>query len=239
LVLNLEDDGSIIDCVNYAKVRGQSAAGICLNARGSGWRGASEHEVNVLGCKNYGYISSYGRFGIEDNGSGGVVFNAEYSKITSCENFGLVYGSAQNKIYSSVGGIVSTARSGVVIENCINYATVVGLSFTGGILGDGIFYLTIDNQKIINCDNFGDIYLAKGYKESWTIQYMGGVAGVVMELDSCNNYGKLLGFSSFKGRKIEFVGGIAGGSHSTIDCINHEPLIFGGIDIDNISGGQR
>lgn len=129
-----------------------------------------------------------------------------------------------NGIYRTGGIVGSTKDGGTTIQNCTNYAAVVGTgNYTGGIAGAAHNVWIRPNSTgsyITNCDNYGNV---TGTNE------VGGIVGYAdrAEISSSNNYGNVVGTGNYG------TGGIVGcdiynvylifapGKGSTIsDCTN-------------------
>ena len=175
---------NIVDCKNYGnlKISGEATAGIC---------GLSE-EGSIIGCTNYGILSSDQSAGIQYT-VGGIVgqfidsqLDNEYQgdwyitrkRIMNCQNLGTV--DAQSTC--DVGGIVGYIDGNVSIENCGNYGNVTGLYNVGGIAGryvgnDSIWIMgvgyTYPKGRLVNCYNSGQIY---------GDSIVGGIAGTFASL---------------------------------------------------------
>ena len=101
-----------------------------------------------------------------------------------------------------VGSLIGMAqRQSIVLENCINNATVEGQSQVGGLVGSA---RQCENVKINNCINNGSVN-DSGY-------YAGGIIGEgtdanLIEITNCTNNGVITGYSE--------IGGIIGYTYNT------------------------
>jgi len=135
------------------------------------------------------------------------------------------------------GGIAGTHMAGI-IENCTNYADLVGYSpavaandstFFGGIAG-----AAFSGVKITDCVNYGSI--------SDVLMGSGGIVGVsAIEVSYCKNYGDVNGAISSKddnivaGKLGGIVGHLNGTSNNLSDCENYGD-ITGRRDVGGIVG---
>ncbi len=113
---------------------------------------------------------------------------------------------------SSVGGIASSASK---VENCTNYATVIGDNeCIGGVVGN--------TSNAIDCKNYGYV---QGKRS------VGGVLGVTNSdeygIRNCTNYGTVVGKS--------YVGGVVGNANTTIGCENFG-AVYGNEYIGGVAG---
>jgi len=168
----------------------------------------------------------------EDSESGLGTVNTETSRNYFNRSFiGRLAGTVKNlkiasdcKIegYSMLGGIVATMNSGALVENCYNYADIMGWSTViGGIAGD-----VSPDAVIKNCYNEGNITTA--------IMMAGGIAGrTAGKIENCANAGdvKALGLTVAVNENANYellqdVGGIAGNATPTTttaqinNCLN-------------------
>ena len=193
----------IVDCKNYGnfKIHGEETGGICGRVCLVAYNNT---DVNIIGCTNYGEISSGQSYGEFSSNVGGIIGHCDIDaqtttakcKIKNCQNFGTV--QADSSIY--VGGIVGGEIIGPVsIENCANYGDVTGMYNVGGIAGeyfgnDPLWVIedegyTYPTGRIINCYNFGYIQGESA---------VGGIAGSFASycgdtLAHCLNIGKVEG----------------------------------------------
>ena len=128
--------------------------------------------------------------------------------------------------YVAVGGILGTALPGVTVENCKNYAKVVGPCNMGGVIGmvshNGTAAVTV-----VDCANYGEFTCAYGN--------LGGVIGrtrfanaasPAMTVTGCANYADITYTSTDRAR----LGGVIGymrinqGNVIVEDCANYGDL---------------
>lgn len=117
------------------------------------------------------------------------------------------------------GGIVG--ESNADISKCINYSTIKGKSFVGGIVGDG--YGNGNGATIKRCINYGTVSAENGARA-------GGISGWRGVFFECCNLGDIscrLSFSS-AGNGLQDSGGISGGANSVINCYNAGQISVGG-----------
>ena len=192
----------IVDCKNYGnfKIHGEETGGICGRVCHVAYNNT---DVNIIGCTNYGEISSGQSYGEFSSNVGGIIGHCDIDahtttakcKIMNCQNIGTVH--ADSSIY--VGGLVGGEIIGpVFIENCANYGDVTGMYNVGGIAGEylGNDPLWVINEgytyptgRIINCFNSGHIQGESA---------VGGIAGSFASycgdtLAHCLNIGKVDG----------------------------------------------
>ena len=122
-----------------------------------------------------------------------------------------------------LAGLVSQCViQGIIIENCINEATVVaegGQYHTGGIAAE-----IRNGVKIINCKNYGSVSGKRG---------VGGIVGTQnnAEITDCENYGKITSTSN-----SYYVGGITG--ECTNSCVIFNCKNYGEVNGAGITGQQ-
>ncbi len=148
----------------------------------------------------------------------GVYINTDAG---SCGVFGMTYADISNLIlkdsyiYSSdglhIGGIAGRAG---IIQDCENYATVIGDDYVGGVAGYA--------SKTLSCTNYGDV---RGE------QYVGGVVGYSTDendgMSACVNYGTVCG--------DDYVGGTVGRAYFATDCGN-EGVVNGNRYVGGVVG---
>jgi len=108
--------------------------------------------------------------------------------------------------YVAAGAFIGTALPGVTVENCKNYATVIGPCNIGGVIGI-IAHAGTDMVSVKNCENHGTFTCAYGN--------LGGVIGrgrftnaanPALEVVNCANYADITYKSADRAR----CGGIVG-----------------------------
>ena len=159
---------------------------------------------------------------------GGTVKNLIMGKNCEikCDGSGLIWETC-------VGSIAGMLKTGAVIDNCYNMASVIGAKNTGGIAGYG----SNGDHIIKNCTNVGTV----GYKDgsNWAKETggqitIGGILGThqlgTTIVKNCRNAGTLNGFGYSLG--YGGAGGIVGRSSAlylTIEgCINNGEVKGGG-----------
>ncbi|ANZ44828.1 Ig-like domain-containing protein [Cloacibacillus porcorum] len=147
--------GTISNCVNYGAV----ASTVGDTGGIAGVNGSNPLTGMISNCVNRGNVT------VTQAGGGIVGVNGYYSTTSNCVNDGDVYGS--NSAENS-GGIAGKNNGGK-ITNCVNYKTVSGSRYAGGVVGYTIF----PTNTTSNCVNYGDV-------SSYPIdasQIAGGVVG--------------------------------------------------------------
>ena len=163
---------------NYMPIGGQYCVttddpNTLLNASFNGTLDGQGHTVKNIYCNRY-YSSNFaysqsigliGRLGVHDSDGGNTALKADNPAVRNVVITGYIYGRR------SVGGIVGKigqTNAGAIIENCANFATIVGTDSkgTGGICGAGW-----NGGYIMNCYNAGSV--SNPYSDSGT----GGIVG--------------------------------------------------------------
>ena len=132
--------------------------------------------VNIFNCVNYGDISVTG------DGSqlqvGGAVAYAVDTDIINCYNEGnvTVKSLTATDIYcGGTLGTTATSKIPLLIDNCINYGTVISeggkSNYTGGVVGCSAGV----NTTIINCVNTADV--TSKSSSATALPYAGGLLG--------------------------------------------------------------
>ncbi|HAC23113.1 MAG TPA: hypothetical protein DCF91_13660, partial [Porphyromonadaceae bacterium] len=121
-----------------------------------------------------------------------------------------------------VGSIAGRILEGATVENCNNYATVLGTDNVGGICGEFQSY-----KELSDCENHGDVT---------GVRYIGGIAGIYRwsVLQKCRNFGDITALSNG-------AGGIAGAAdydHQVIECSNRGK-ITGQSQVGGIEGYSK
>ena len=170
-----------------------------VDLRGHRWDPIGNNTTNFKGTFDGGnhkitglYINGSGKVGLFGVISGARIQNVlvDHSYIAGLEN---------------IGGIVGFAQDSSVIDNCVNYALVIGMSkpsyfaydsAVGGILG----YSAESKAYVVNCVNYGTVRGYGNYGNG-----VGGIVGYIYSGEACNNanYGSVIGGN-------DYVGGIVG-----------------------------
>lgn len=143
------------------------------------------------------------------------------AKITNCSVSGEIFVIGSH--YDYVGGIIGYGNA----SYCTNYTNInivadMGNSsngvYCGGIAGSSIYR----EDEFIYCKNYGNIDVS-----CVTFVYCGGIVGEHGYIEFCENYGNILGRSTFASWSSSFagncnVGGIVGATftNTPINCIN-------------------
>lgn len=119
--------GGIIDCVNYATIKGTSEkSGNVGGIVGAAYYTNTNSWMIISGCKNYGSVSN------KCMGVGGIV-GLSAANVENCENTGEINGNG-----TSIGGIVGEQQNAGYVIGCTNTAKITNTSTdfgTGGIIG--------------------------------------------------------------------------------------------------------
>lgn len=189
---------------------------------GNGTKGLKEELTEGLGFKPINNF--YGTFDGENNWIKNIYINMPTANgvgvfgITNSiiiQNLNISGNIIGNQSVGSLIGGAHNANCNIQINNCNNYAIIKGLSYVGGIAGDGMG----KGVKPVNCSNYGLIIA--------TQENVGGIVGVNGRISGCVNYGKISG--------PKHVGGICGNSNSgeIFECINNGEVtgeqVVGGI----------
>ncbi len=179
-------------------------------------------------CENSGSIKVCGgSFGTNCGGIAGHIFN---SVVTGCINKGSVEAQLGYEEPTRAGGIAGYSQL-THIDSCRNNADVsaqssfLGNAYAGGIAGE---LLGEDNDTIINCSNYGDIYAEFDDDESGNSSsaFAGGLAGYANYDSVFNSYnrGTVTAETTYS-VALTSAGGIAGrivgGHDSYISRINN------------------
>ena len=172
---------AIIGAGNYGTVSNCSVvngeiSGIMMVGGVAGW-----NEGIISNCNNSSTITGSEYVG----GIAGHTY--EGGTISQCTNSGEISGVEDNDMIRFIAGITGSSKG--TVTNCNNTATVFGLGYVGGIVGDG------EEALVISCSNSGKIS---------GVGYIGGVVGSVGILSNCYNTGAVFGTIS--------IGGVAGWS---------------------------
>ncbi|MDE7397746.1 MAG: hypothetical protein K2M98_08480, partial [Muribaculum sp.] len=131
-----------------------------------------------------------------------------------------------------VGGIAGAVAAGALIENCSNYATIVGIvQNTGGIAGDVSTTAKGEPAVVRNCFNAGSV--------SINDKNAGGIVGysTLGTIENCANIGEVSGYSFnvLKSAGLQVaIGGIVGYANGAkiSGCAN-----YGDVTADNKQAG--
>ncbi len=145
------DEGPVItfeNCKNYGNISGEN--------RISGIMGIGNF-VQISNCANYGNISS------SEGGAAGIVSCLEsgnnteirFTKIKNCINYGSVVVEGEGYY---AGGIVGFGSESTELEDCVNFGTVSGYEWVGGIIGATFdMNMAICQTTLTNCVNYGSV----------------------------------------------------------------------------------
>ena len=130
---------------------------------------------------------------------GGIVGSCSNGTIKNCANYGIVINKDESEwVYA--GGIVGNIRDygtyTASVTECMNYGSVSGCKYVGGIVG-------MNHSNINNCSNYGEVY-SDGSN-------IGGIVGSNQKdgtISKCTNKGNILGNG--------YIGGIVGYNYGTI-----------------------
>ena len=180
-----------------------NGGGIVGNVKQAGYQwasvGAIAGEVSIYGCTNDGTIQGTGTYGTV----GGILGKSENLDrgrlyIERCRADGKVDASS----YVYLGGITSEITgSQNYIQDCVNYASVNGGYYTGGIVGH-----VDSNVSVERCCNEGYIQVKR---DSCTL---GGIVGKNDgTIRDCYNTGRI------GGQDVTYNGGITGSNGGTLE----------------------
>ena len=195
------------------------------------------NDIDLIGFPNWVPI---GTIGIPFAGNyDGNNYKVENINIETSESFqglfGFLTGTVSNlSIYGSikvtledmpyshsfVGGIAGGMNNGGQIINCTNYATVIGDSYVGGIVGEVLetdYYLYGQTISMVKgCENYGAIFGSAITAKNENAMYFGGIAGRSNgKIVDCKNYGEIDcdTYATYGNYTIRYVGGIVGYSY--------------------------
>ena len=192
----------ILYSTNYGDINGFHGVGGIV-----GWHFNDENnlnsETNIIGCANYGYITSTEYTG----GIAGVTTSTDNVGvyIDTCVNYGNVLSKGSATTNRDVGGIVGTNSKDNTISNCYNKeAAIRGNESVGGIVGanEGIVY---------SCYNTGNV---TSHTNATSI---GGIAGINQAT------GDIFKSYTQTGKTAKIIGGDIG--KSTAQFKNYEDMI--------------
>ncbi len=189
-----------------------------ISSSGSRVGGISGEAYNIINCKVEANVTGNGNTGgvVGFLKSGGKIDNCSFSGTISSSGsrVGGISGEAYNIINCKVeadvtgngntGGVVGFLKSGGKIDNCSFKGKVTGTSATGGING-----MANGNNTVVNCTVSGDVTAAEGI-------YIGGVSGKIVDSKTENSIVEKCTFESGTVKGPNCVGGIVGGSNSSI-----------------------
>ena len=150
---------------------GTDVAGVCYDNQASGRIEHIDFEGTVTGNG--------------DRAAGIVIHQRKDATLRYCT----VRGKIESNFH--VGGIASHLMGGAVMESCLNFATVLARKSRAG----GICATNVENSKIINCGNYGEI---RAWREGDPNNSGALVAGIGanektgFEFRNCFNAGKLI-----------------------------------------------
>lgn len=228
----LNGEGSVQDCINYAKIDGYSNAG--------GIVGTLNYEnssaVNIYYCVNTGNITGNGRIGGIVGSYEAETTNSHQLYLTNSANYGEINceGNSGSGV-QAYGGIVGCSPTqGLNIQSCANHGYVHGSGSyhgIGGIVGtigyDPNGAYVNNNAHVSYCANFGKI------ENSGSDAHIGGIVGFLEEgfnededsyLHDCYNEGAI------PSEQSDDNGGIVGyvdRYSPTKRCINFGKISYG------------
>ncbi len=227
----IQDDVVVIEnCENYGNLKTDNYGAGIIGRFGRDKGALPDSVATISGCVNYGKVVS-----AKGQTTGILGYLVGGATITDCVNYGEIVSES-----AIAAGILGSTRdadkkkiSGVLIEDCFNYAPISGVTYVGGICG----YLGRDanahegwNFRIENSGNFGDL-TAVG---SGTM-YVGGVSaygyggsvgsnGLANGLLNCFNAGNITVNNSGDDSVKAYVSGIIGYFNTTTyqieNCFN-------------------
>lgn len=191
--------------------------------------GASTADATFDNILNLAPISadSYGLAAIVGNNGGTSGGNgAEFVlTIKNCTNGANITSNAQsnNDSGSMIGMFDGKTgdKAQLVIDNCVNYGTVMAGGRPGGIAGN------IDTSaNITNCVNYGDVKAIFNYCGGIVARVGQGGPEATFKIENCINYGSLSQSNSKETGKTAQLGGICGyaGKNTNVtfkDCVNN------------------
>ncbi|TWH57575.1 putative repeat protein (TIGR02543 family) [Desulfitobacterium sp. LBE] len=216
--------GKIENCGNYGTVSTATthAGGIAGNLT-----------YKITGCTNYESGAVTGTGTTTNQYIGGIagyinckaeVGAGDLSLVSGCTNNGQVTGTtnyiggiAGGTMYNNNGKGDTNQRT---ISGCENTGKVEGKNYVGGVVGNLMPGITVQNVTITNCKNSGGII---GHN-----QYVGGIVGCGQSLQyvlkSCENSGEVLCDGT---AAMQYMGGIAGRFTSRIEQCSNIGVITG------------
>ncbi|MFR9576464.1 MAG: GLUG motif-containing protein [Rikenellaceae bacterium] len=142
----------------------------------------------------------------------GYSYNSTISNCSTTEN------TVINGVGNNVAGIAGSLLESGSIDNCTNYATIIGSRNAGGITG----FTNNSSITISNTVNYGSV--SDTNRTSDKQSQIGGIVGYnVTKITNCHNYGAVTATGD-----AEFVAGIAGYAYDgsvLSGCSNHGTII--------------
>lgn len=179
--------GTISNCVNAGAVSNAAGdTGGIAGVNGTNTPNAPSYPGTLSNCVNRGNVT------VTQAGGGIVGVNSSVGTMSNCVNDGNVYGSG---LAENSGGIAGKNNGGK-ITNCVNYKTVSGSKYAGGVVG-----YTIDSHNTTsNCVNYGNVS---------GLEIAGGVIGLHDNgtLSNCVSSGDV---TNTKGSGTGSAGGVVG-----------------------------
>lgn len=194
-----------VDCENYVDIKngGEYVGGVIGECAGNANDLTNEGDVvgqkyvggvvGMVGARSSDSLRNYGIVSGETH-VGGVIGYSK-SKVMTCENFGAVSGDKY------VGGYIGYAETQIL--DLTNTVEVTGKTYVGGIAG-----MMYNGENLVN----SGVITASG-KDTNGNTYAGGICGRGSILTACRNTATIKGTGNY-------VGGIAGDSISTANCVN-------------------
>lgn len=175
--------------------------------------------TNIFDCSVDGLIEIFSA-----KPSGGLVGQCEVNVsdtvfIKNCVNHAIV---SENECTGGIAGKTVVSNGNLVIDNCVNYGSINGWTFSGGMVGmvgNGAFIIK-------NCDNYGEI-VSEG-----TAGGMAGQGGLDCSITNCFNHesGTVTGGMN--------TGGIIGTAITTVmSCCGNAALLTGVNEDEIMVGG--
>ena len=248
ILTNCNNSGTIYGNA-YSNSTANSGATSSISIVG-GIIGKTETAVELYNCINSGEItgvtSAYGSACWSESYSGGIIGEANSSKLNNCQNIGNVFCKVADMPCRG-GGLIGVANN-IELKNCSNSGHVSGL-YTNTLGVSGGFYKCIvggligtingdDKSSITNCFNQGEV-TANCSKVGLTIGGLVGNSSPKLYLINCYNSGKVSCYTTNHpyDTPLSKCAGILGDSHSSIitNCFNMGAIQC--ITPDNIVGG--
>lgn len=196
--------GSIVNCNNYATIKGYSeAAGILAHTEL-----CESSDLTISRCSNYGDIQLiyHQKVGDGSYGAAGILYGSGFSmgNLDRCANYGNIY--SEGKI---AAGIVGVAMAGPQIKNCYNTGNVV-LNSHFVPLEDHYFAAAGICAEYYPMNSSGNIVgsVLSSYntgKIESNIYAAGIVKSAAVEIKECFNVGEVICGSNYKKAGIYLV----------------------------------